>query len=37
MESLLFRIVYFFIFFGTATINGMLIPFLQYKGLVYLL
>lgn len=32
MESLLFRIVYFFIFFGTATINGMLIPFLQYKG-----
>lgn len=32
MRALLFRIIYFFIFFGTSTIAGMLIPFLQYKG-----
>ncbi len=32
MRALLFKIIYFFLFFGTATIGGMLIPFLQYKG-----
>ena len=32
MRALLFRIIYFFLFFGVATIGGMLIPFLQYKG-----
>ena len=32
MRALLFRIIYFFVFFGTSTIAGMLIPFLQYKG-----
>lgn len=32
MRILLFRTIYFFLFFGLATINGMLIPFLQYKG-----
>ena len=32
MRVLLFRIIYFFIFFGASTIAGMLIPFLQYKG-----
>ena len=32
MRALLFRITYFFVFFGVSTIGGMLIPFLQYKG-----
>lgn len=32
MRALLFRIIYFFLFFGVSTIGGMLIPFLQYKG-----
>ncbi|WP_296647707.1 MFS transporter [Romboutsia sp. 13368] len=32
MRALLFKISYFFLFFGSATIGGMLIPFLQYKG-----
>ena len=32
MRALLFRITYFFVFFGASTIGGMLIPFLQYKG-----
>ena len=32
MRALLFKIIYFFLFFGIATIGGMLIPFLQYKG-----
>ena len=32
MRALLFRIIYFFVFFGTSTIAGILIPFLQYKG-----
>ena len=32
MRALLFRIIYFFLFFGVATLCGMLIPFLQYKG-----
>lgn len=32
MKEVLFRIIYFFIFFGVSTIGGMLIPFLQYKG-----
>lgn len=32
MRVLLFRTIYFFLFFGIATINGMLIPFLRYKG-----
>ena len=32
MRILLFRTIYFFLFFGLANISGMLIPFLQYKG-----
>lgn len=32
MRRLLFRFIYFFLFFGLSTIGGMLIPFLQYKG-----
>lgn len=32
MGLILFRILYFFLFFGLSSISGMLIPFLQYKG-----
>ena len=32
MRILLFRTIYFFLFFCLANISGMLIPFLQYKG-----
>ncbi|MGL4913101.1 MAG: MFS transporter [Romboutsia sp.] len=32
MELILFRVLYFFLFFGVASIVGMLVPFLQYKG-----
>ena len=32
MRALLFKIIYFFLFFGIATIGGMVIPFLQYIG-----
>lgn len=31
MQLILFRLFYFFLFFGVANINGMLIPFLRYK------
>lgn len=32
MQLILFRLFYFFLFFGVANISGMLIPFLRYKG-----
>lgn len=32
MGLILFRFLYFFLFFGLSTIAGMLIPFLNYKG-----
>lgn len=32
MQVLLFKFIYFFVFFGISTISGMIIPFLQYKG-----
>lgn len=32
MGLILFRMLYFFLFFGLSTIAGMLIPFLNYKG-----
>lgn len=32
MGLILFRCLYFFLFFGLSTIAGMLIPFLNYKG-----
>lgn len=32
MELIIFRALYFFSFFGVASIAGMLIPFLQHKG-----
>lgn len=32
MQLILFRLFYFFLFFGVANVNGMLIPFLRYKG-----
>ena len=32
MQLILFRLLYFFLFFGVANISGMLIPFLGYKG-----
>ncbi len=32
MVAKLFKILYFFLFFGVSTIGGMLIPFLMYKG-----
>lgn len=32
MGLILFRSLYFFLFFGLSTIAGMLIPFLNYKG-----
>lgn len=32
MDLILFKLLYFLLFFGLSSIAGMLIPFLQYKG-----